>query len=124
MIRTTQWKPDTCGCILEYDWDDSLPDNDRICTLSKVISQCPEHSRISTGLDIYNQVLRENRAKNRALALAQSINNEISLDDYLWSFKTDRRLSVSFLGKLTAAQKTQLQNICDSELGEGLIEVI
>lgn len=28
-LRTTRWKPDTCGCVIVYEWDDALDENAR-----------------------------------------------------------------------------------------------
>ena len=29
-VKTTRWSPDTCGCVLEYSWDDALPQEARV----------------------------------------------------------------------------------------------
>lgn len=29
-IQTTRWSPDTCNCVILYQWDDALPDDQRV----------------------------------------------------------------------------------------------
>lgn len=40
--RVTRWKPDTCGCVIEYAWDDSLADED-ISLTCVAFEACEEH---------------------------------------------------------------------------------
>ena len=42
--RTTRWSPDTCDCIVEFTWDDSVREDQRTHTLSNVINKCPAHT--------------------------------------------------------------------------------
>jgi len=43
MIRTTRWYPDTCDCIVEYQWDDDVPEAEREHRISRMVAQCAEH---------------------------------------------------------------------------------
>ena len=65
-IKTTQWGPDTCECVIEYSWDDSQPEGTRQHNLSRVVKRCPEHT---AGPDsaVWNVVGEENPRKNRAI---------------------------------------------------------
>lgn len=29
-FRTTRWEPDTCDCVVEYDWDDAVSQDTRV----------------------------------------------------------------------------------------------
>lgn len=64
MLQTTRWRPDTCGCVLEYQWDDSVPLNERQLTASKIVKACPAHQKITKVADHYQTVLLENTKKN------------------------------------------------------------
>ena len=123
MKQTTRWSPDTCGCVLEYEWDDAQDENVRSHSFLAVIAKCPAHESLS-GVALYNQVLNENQRKNRVFAKAQETNPSITLDDYVWSFNKSRTLEVSFLGKMTGAQKKDLQSECDRLHGANKVRVV
>lgn len=67
MIQITRWSPDTCKCILEYQWDDQIPEEEREHTVYNVVSTCPEHAG-STPVEVFENVLELNQAFNEALA--------------------------------------------------------
>ena len=120
-FRTTRWTPDTCGCIFEYEWDDALDENARIHTFKKAVSLCEHHSLM---LAPYDEVLKENTKKNKIYGLAKKVNPNLGVDDFTWSFDKNRKLTVGFLGKLTADQKKQLKDFADAEFGIGEVEVV
>lgn len=68
VIRTTRWTPDTCSCIIEYTWDDSIAETSRVHNLDKVVTRCPEH-QLQGGNDTvtWNTINEENPRKNRAI---------------------------------------------------------
>lgn len=82
MLRTTQWRPDTCGCVLEYEWDDATTEDARVHT-PIVAVPCPAHmthaDAAAKGVTnpaararrkaegAHAQVLKENQGKNRAI---------------------------------------------------------
>lgn len=83
-IKINAWKPDTCGCILHYSWDDSVAQEDIVTTFFAVEKVCKDHVGIVTqaqakaqtkslsakadmkthGLDVISQVLEENKQFN------------------------------------------------------------
>lgn len=65
MIKTTVWKPDTHDCVIEYEWDDSLPEDQRTHTV-KVIHNCPEEIT-GTNKQKFDKIVEENRFKNALL---------------------------------------------------------
>jgi len=124
MKKTTRWSPDTCGCTLEYEWDDAEPEELRTHNFKQTINRCSSHDSL-TGQNLYIQVLSENTRKNKVLAIAQQVNSEIKNDGYNWSFDTNRVLKISFLNiPISPAQKAQILNLIEQELGQGLVEVI
>lgn len=123
MKRTTQWSPDTCGCILEYEWDDAQNENTRTHTFKKIVKLCERHKMLS-GTKAYDQLMSENTRKNRVLGEAQKVYSSITPEDYTWSFDANNKLKVSFSGKLKAKDKSRLQIFCDDEFGGDKTEVI
>ena len=82
-IRVTKWFPDTCGCELDYVWDDAKPDAEGQVVLDKA---CPAHAG-KQGAD----VLAENRRKNTAIAqVAQALGVEPA--DIGWEWGAKRNL--------------------------------
>lgn len=124
MIRTTRWSPDTCGCVLEYAWDDTLPADERVHTFTVLVAKCPDHIALLADQETYDQVLSENTRKNHVLELARGIVINIEREDYVWSFNAARRLRAEFPGMLTGAQKAQLRQACNNKFGAGKVEVI
>lgn len=66
MIQITRWSPDTCKCILEYQWDDVIPEDEREHTVYNIVSACSEHT--GTPQNIFEEVVELNQAFNAALA--------------------------------------------------------
>jgi hypothetical protein len=66
-IKTTRYSPDTCECVLEYTWDDTVAEENRTHTLSNFINRCSAHSSLSSDNDRWNTIFDENPRKNIAL---------------------------------------------------------
>lgn len=125
MIRKTLWKPDTCGCEMEFNWDDAVDTSFRTHTLSRVIAKCSFHSKL-TAAKAWAAVNRENVLKNTVYrkiletvptardTLVQDDGAEVwSLKDskeYRWAFDATRTLKVTLAG-FTAAEKAQVISI-------------
>ena len=77
MIQKTLWSPDTCdptgenkfSCQIEYQWYDTVPQDQRTHTVSEIIKVCPIHAHHLTKEAHYQDVLDENRSKNKAIGL-------------------------------------------------------
>ena len=123
MLRITRWSPDTCGCVLEYQWDDALDETTRTHSFNRAVQLC-EHHRALAATKAYDAVQSENTRKNGAFAEAQKIRPGLTADDFTWSFGTDRSLKVGFLGKLIPAEKADLRSRLDGRFGTGKVEVI
>lgn len=127
MLKVTRWSPDTCGCVLEYDWDDTKEGADRVHTFKKVIKLCPEHESLGfQGKAAYNQVMSENQGKNRAWGLIKQELNlaDEDLDKYVWFFNASRQLQVSVTLPIAVEKKQQIQAKLDALLGEGKAKVV
>ncbi len=123
VLRTTRWSPDTCSCVLEYEWDDAINENERTHKFSGAVHVC-EHHKTLVGAEVYDKVLSENTQKNMVLGEVHKIKPDITIDDYTWSFDENRRLKVGFLGKLDIEGKAALLSACNRKFGLGRTEVV
>lgn len=70
MVKVTRWRPDTCGCIIDYSWDadDAARGREIVVTWHATQKTCPDHDGL-TGPEHYAVVHAENRAKNLAVGI-------------------------------------------------------
>lgn len=139
-IKTTRFSPDTCSCVIEYQWDDTLSETERTHTLSNYVNRCPDHSSLSTDQDRWNAVFDENPRKNIARQLCLD-NGPTALFDIIdgsrqlkgnitfnfsWSGTAPNRvLTISFTGvNLTNQQKNTIQNILNNRFGTGRVLIV
>lgn len=121
MLKTTKWRPDTCGCEIEYQWDDSVAQEERTHVVSTITKNCPIHDPIPTKGEHYNVVLEENQRKNKVygklLDLPTLTVDVVQTDgktikelkpsvQYNWSFDKDRNLVVDLVGVTTSDKNT------------------
>lgn len=109
------WRPDTCGCVLEYSDDGrgNVPEN-----LVRVLRACPAHPVLSA-----HAVMAENQTKNytlgqlalRAPALTRRVTDAsgqpgdvIDESKVAWRFDAQRQLVID-APSLTAAEKAALE---------------
>lgn len=113
MIQKTKWKPDTCECEIVYEWDDSLPDDQRVHTLAS-IQKCQHHAKHDDDT-AYDQVLnKENKLKNMVLG-------EIGLEEASFTFDKSRTLEVTLPVDKTAQEKLDVQDLVDVKHGQGKV---
>jgi len=62
--KITRWSPDTCDCVIEYAWDDTVPQDERTHTFHKLVRQCDDHAGIEAPQEVHDHVLAENQTKN------------------------------------------------------------
>lgn len=90
MIRTTRWSPDTCGCVLEYSWDDSQPQDSRDHSFARAVRICEAHAS-SDPAAAFEQVKSENVVKNIAQGeFAKAIPGK----EFVYLFTVDRKLDI------------------------------
>jgi hypothetical protein len=138
-IRTTQWKPDTCGCVAVYSWDDAVPDAQRVHTLVS-LDPCPAHAGLATNLARFDAVNDENSRKNLAkaeiLAKVAALSATVINLDGSTSVDFARPPAISFgsmngkgrtliltIPGLTVPQRTAAQSACDLKFGVGKVVV-
>ncbi len=149
----TRWRPDTCGCVVEYTDPNDLPGS------SVVITTCPEHTGVS-GAALVSAVHQENRRKNLALpelliglgldpadpltAFTPAERQQLAAftdaqlralleqgaitrpePPVLWNFTVGRVLEVRFRGRTpTAQQRVAIQAALDSRFGVGRVVLL
>jgi hypothetical protein len=118
-IRYTRWSPDTCACIHDVQWDDSLPDTQRVHSAGATIALCSFHGALNVTSQ-FAALMDENPRKNKALTQILATATAVTIADITWSFDNSRVLNIS-CPKLTTNQKTTLQNWCNTNLGSGKV---
>lgn len=122
-MRRQTWHPDTCGCIVEQEYDPALPASQ--WTLSQIFRKCPAHQSVPDdqlyGV-LYQNPDGENKRKNlmEKFLLEELVGtlSESYLDDngkeqlrwrqgvrYEWSFDRDRTLRVRMRGGVVTGQR-------------------
>lgn len=48
MIRQTRWTA-LCGCISIFEWNDALPESDRVHTIIDFEARCEQHAGLAVG---------------------------------------------------------------------------
>ena len=115
MIQITRWSPDTCNCKIDYTWDDTIPQDQRVHTMRSVVP-CAIHVGQAEP-EAYQNVLSENQSKNMAIGLL--VLNVPTLKDraseVIWSFNIDRSINLSH-PELTKQDKDFLNALAKPEI--------
>ena len=126
MIHRNLWRPDTCDCALEYEWDDAQDEATRRHSISRIVQACLAHATVMTAEQHYDIVLAENRQKNRLYgAILDSLPSAVrwrEQDDgttirelqpgkeFGFSYDAQRRLVLDLKG-FTEAERTVLRSL-------------
>jgi hypothetical protein len=93
-------RPDTCGCVLEFAWDERDADPKHIPFAAKC---CEHHACHTTVEGIYTAALADNRAKNHAVGQAllalQEIDPAATHEDVQWEFDAERKVRLKLSDK-------------------------
>ena len=92
----TRWSPDTCGCVIVYEWDDEIPVDQIVTTFKRAESVCEAHKNAPE--DKFVVVLEENQRKNNVFSESKKINPDLKPDDFNYRFDENRKLIVSATG--------------------------
>ncbi|OGM58421.1 hypothetical protein A3A75_00595 [Candidatus Woesebacteria bacterium RIFCSPLOWO2_01_FULL_39_10] len=144
-VRITKWAPDTCECIVEYSWDDSVSEKQRVHTFVRIVRKGPEHAHLSDKA-AYEAMLDENLSRGRLLdailtdpkfaphvgdvseaATGQTTKGSLPGHRPVVSYDsvfsgTGRRLRVS-VPLMNLAEREVLQKLADSLLSAGKVVV-
>jgi hypothetical protein len=107
-MQKTRWRPDTCGCVLEYTWDSDLPQESRTHTVHSV-AKCPAHSTLTIE-EAWGQVKDENETKNQAIGLLVKEHPELEPHEIAWNIKEDRNVEI-ILPDNKKAEKTAMDGL-------------
>lgn len=132
MIQITRWGPDTCNCVLEYQWNDSDLIEDRQHTLSRVVNKCIAHREYTDEI-VFSMVTDENKRKNIVLNEIFSntpslmfVNNEgkVIYDEknVNWQFDQNRKLIIST--NLKSTEKTKVKNLLKNKFKINEVEIL
>lgn len=137
MINITQWKPDTCECVISYSWDTESSPDTRVHTLHSVAHKCVHHDMHSNA-QAYEKVKEENTGKNKAEKIFLENYPDYTEDNvvhgenrgkkvrsphtFSWSFDATRKLRVSVSG-MSANHRQDFQARLNQELGQGKSQV-
>lgn len=130
MIHTTTWKPDTCSCVIEYEWDDEVPLETREHTIKNIVKGCEHHDKNSlTQSSHFETVKDENQRKNLFLKEVMDTYPEVTEDQvnddgstvkvikkgvkYDWSFDEERNLVADIKG--ASLSKNALRSMANSK---------
>jgi hypothetical protein len=50
VIITNRWSPDTCGCELEYKWDNEQTEDTRVHNFARIVKACDAHKTIVSDI--------------------------------------------------------------------------
>lgn len=131
MMHTTRWSPDTCGCVVEYEWDDKEPPEERTHSIIGALQRCPRHALLSAHSDHWTVLTEENSRKNRLLE--HLLDNDPALSEkdpegnprlkdgaVSWNFDDSGTLHV-VVPSLGAQAKATAQRATESKFGAGKI---
>ena len=116
MIKTTRWRPDTCGCEIEFQWDDAVKDGPH--SVHKINRSCPAHT-FADGKDTYEAVLSENKRKNIIVSEIVAA-HAVEPEAVGFAYNANRKLEIAVKGKSSLAIATTLAARVDA--GEVIIK--
>lgn len=145
-MKKQTWRPDTCGCKVEENYDDNIE------TLGKVLVKCETHKDV---LDdelygvIYSNPDGENKRKNLVYGILLGLDEikDLGLEEkklvkdgservvglrqgieYIWSFEgmgKERKLNVEIGGvDLSSVQKKSIKDLCDKKFGLNKVNIL
>lgn len=89
----TTWRPDTCGCELNYSWDRDSTEDERVHT-AETFKPCEAHKHHTDKHQHFAAVLEENQRKNKVVNyLAEK--HGVTPHDFAFSFNASRALDIS-----------------------------
>ena len=135
-LHRNTWGPDTCSCVLEYEFDEDLDPTIRTHKLVAVHNACLAHADVAShiGEVLESQTVPthvENIRKNTGLdelaaqlGLPADSTRWEKLQQYLnrWYYDTSSPRVLHIVTKgLTAQQKSRAQSAADTRFGVGKI---
>lgn len=108
MIQTTTWYPDTCDCVIQYQWDDKVVEDKRTHTVSNVLSSCKFHQ--GKPDQVFAAVIAENQVKNKAVGMILDQTQDLKPEDIDFEFDGSRKLTLSVAADISPDLAKQIQS--------------
>jgi len=119
-LKQTVWKPDTCGCEVVLEWDDTQDNANRTHSLKQFNKRCAAHDKVNE-LDDFNAMHDENKRKNLAFGEVKKIIPSLTPEFYEWSFDDERVLTIKLNGP-SDADKGEIHSLMQ-KFGAGKVKV-
>jgi hypothetical protein len=121
--QITTWRPDTCGCEVELEWDDAVPATDRTHTVRRATKLCDAHATLTDPKEHHAVLFEENPRKNKA---TQHVREVLALADNArvdWNFEADRSLTITLPKGTSDEHRKTIQDRCDAQHGRNKVKV-
>lgn len=119
-MQQTLWHPDTCdGCSVVYEWDDSLPQDQRVHVPVEVSNEHIDFKNDSKQVK-YDKILEENQRKNFAIGEVIKNNPMVAPDSIGFAYDSKHKLHLSVPG-LTTQEKINAQGTVDAKIGSNKV---
>lgn len=92
-ITRNLWKPDTCGCVLEFEFDADLPSEERVHTPLEPHRKCQHHQHADKDTH-HAAVSEENTRKNRAFGEVAEQLSDADKKELKWSLDESRQVVI------------------------------
>lgn len=109
----TQWRPDTCDCIVDYDGD---------IKVTAVVKKCAKHSDTLNDAHHLETVLAHNRKKNYVHNAAVEHAKSIGIDHESIHTAYDPQDNLIVISKLDVDAQKKVTNAVESLLGASAIK--
>lgn len=109
MKKITRWSPDTCGCVIDYEWDTDVPAEERVHTTVHTV-QCEHHKGVSHK-ECHAFVLAENQKKNKVVNLIAAATG---VEAHTVSFKFDSKRKLKIVLEKTLAKQELTKALSDA----------
>lgn len=101
-MHSCEWRPDTCECVIEYEWDADLPQNEQTFSVKKVISKCKAHDKTATDADHYTTVVDDNKMKNKGVkAILDALGDAVKVEHIHWEVDDKREYTFGMYPHMT-----------------------
>lgn len=134
MKHITRWRPDTCTCVLELEWDSEHPEDARVHTAVKA-ERCGAHAHEGKpNQHVFEAVHAENRHKNavhghllEGLGEAHVQTDATGAKHFkhqpAFSFDADRQLQVAFPTAPDATRAAARATLAKHDFGDRTVKV-
>jgi len=78
-LQVTRWYPDTCDCVIDFQWDDTQTEATRTHSVKAIVKRCGAHRQIPDDKQHFSTVLEENQRKNKVIAQAALLKANLDL---------------------------------------------